>query len=114
MVHLQSLNEMRDYWAENRDRILSKYSSGFIVVYYSPGRHRHFDTREEVYKKHPVLKEIAEGKVRFGTFPLVIDVTEAIFEERTAKPSRNSQIDLLRKIRETQTEPHAQGKPFGN
>ena len=100
MVCLRSLEEMRNYWRDNRDSLLEKYSDGFLVITYMPAGHAHFETREKVYENLPSLRRVANGEILFGTLPMLIDVREELDSERNNKNRKNvnHHLELLKSL----------------
>lgn len=89
MVHLPTLNAMRDYWEENRPRLLRKYSGGFIVI--TPDmapKAEHYKTHAELKKAYPDIDELV-----FGTKPLVFEVYDEI-KNSPKNPSREQRSHL--------------------
>jgi hypothetical protein len=90
MVHLPSLQAMQNYWNIHKHSLLKEHSEGYIVLTYSPERHMHFQTLQEVYRSFPVLERVSTGEPIFGTLPILIDITEEFWKEReSSKQSRD-------------------------
>lgn len=87
MVCLRSLEDMRKNWERNRDSLLRKYSDGYLVI--GSVHCSYYKTLNEVYSANPILKEVYQNKkIFFGTLPLLIDVTQELFEERNTRPKK--------------------------
>jgi hypothetical protein len=79
MVCVQAVNEMKKYWGENRERLLGEHSEGYLVINFYPARHFHFSTKEQIYKKFPLLEGKVKGILTATTLPMIIDVLEEQF-----------------------------------
>lgn len=96
MVDVAAREEMWQYYLLNRREIIDS-GAQFAVVYKD---HIHyFSSEEALYDAHPEFRPDAE--VRFGTFPLLIDV-----REEKAKPEDIKEEGILEKITLKKDFPH--------
>jgi hypothetical protein len=80
MVNPQASGEQSKFYEENVKKLLLKHSGGFAVYHGKLGdNYDYYETKEDLMKACPFHDD---GKIRFGTLPLIIDILEEQFRRR--------------------------------
>jgi hypothetical protein len=91
MVHLPTLEAQRDFYDKNIKHLLRQFPDGYVVYYDGPhDGYKHYKTKNELKKAYP---ELFDETLRFGTIPLLIDITEEQFKRRNAD-SQDAERDM--------------------